>query len=144
MNIVNLQKLVKHGDDLVSEFRRSKIAWLRHLLLLCSTVLGLLVGLQSTPLHTLLARWISALSIVLLALGIVVGAVALYGNTVLIAEKALRTHQDELQSALRENRPYEPFSLSLGVGFAVCETIFYIFSSLAVLCLVARAVITLI
>lgn len=64
--------------DLKNQFSEKKVAWKQHLLLVSTTLLGVLVALHRTSIDNPLSRYLWAASVVLLALGILCNAVALY------------------------------------------------------------------
>lgn len=64
--------------DLKNQFSENKVAWKQHLLLVSTTLLGVLVALHRTSIYNPLSRYLWAASVVLLALGILCNAVALY------------------------------------------------------------------
>jgi hypothetical protein len=118
----------------------SRVSWLRHLLLLCATLLGLLASLYSTSSECLFVRWASALSCVLLALGILSGSISLYGYSVRTPIDSHNHYIERVSQALLSGGSVGGFSTVSSPIYGVCETIFYIFASLALLCLVTRTV----
>lgn len=145
MSIEPLKNDVNEFRMLVEEARRNTVSWLQHLLLLCSAALGLLVTLETNIPCNPLARWLLALPIILFSLGMAAGVVALYGLKVGALIRGLEEHARRLLNAIDcGGGKVAPFSPVVKRRDEVCEILFYIFSSLAVLCLVARAIIGLI
>lgn len=79
-------------------------AWFRHVLLVTSTLLGILISLHPTSQGILLPRLCYSLAAFLLALGILGTFVVLYNFSAISARKVRKTYSDELKNAIREQR----------------------------------------
>lgn len=134
----------KNLSELANNISRTRNQWLQHVLLLCSAVLGLIAGLQPTITGNLPARLALVLTILLLAIGILSGAVALYGNLLGIAILQRRQYLEKALQALRENRPVGGVYGELPKRYAVCEVICYTCLFSSVVSLVAYSVLLLV
>lgn len=120
----------------VEEDTRNKVVWFQHLLLGCSTVLGLIAALQTTSECTLSVRVVFALTIFLLATGTVGAGVALYGYQVYLSEHRRLGYIDEVRAAVRERRAVDFVAGKLPKRYVIFGKICYGALLLAVLFLV--------
>ena len=121
-NVYDSLKTLEQLTHLLSEKRAS---WSQQLLLISSTLLGVLVSLHAKSSDNLYVRLCFALAIVLLAIGILLTAVSLYSHI----EAISRTRQEYTQesiSALHDNRASKPVSVPAKKIFVFCEKTGYI------------------
>ncbi|MFW5700639.1 MAG: hypothetical protein ACOCWM_03030 [Cyclobacteriaceae bacterium] len=119
----------------VREFAEKRYVWQRHIQLLGSSLFGILIslhgiGAQQYPAY----RLVFALAVVLLALGILLISLALYGHVNAVG----RTHKallDEVQKAGKEFRDIRGVSVPSRPLFVVCEWSAYICFGMSVLLL---------
>jgi hypothetical protein len=127
------QQLVKISERV----HKLHIDFLKHILLLASTLFGVLIALhkQDNSINNiLLLLWPVALSAI--AVGILFGSIALYGE--IQGLKLLQKRwAEELRNSLRENR--EPVMISVPAikFYVVVETIAYVSFVLSVILLVS-------
>lgn len=123
------QKEAQVLKELMEEHVKIRRLWLQHVLLLASTLFGILISLHSNISYNLYARWNFALAIVLLALGILTTSIALYAHVDTL--KRIRIlYAKEAQNAIREGRATGYVNVNERKVFGICESIGY-------LCLIA-------
>lgn len=133
---VSLNKLEE-----LSKIRDTKQAeWLRVILLMASSLLGILISLHKPDITDKCVRHIFGFSISFLGLGILSGGITLYG-VVFLAKHQFRKMSELLQS--QENGEfgqmimiYKPsFSLPYKI-FSICEKICYVCFGLSIIFLI--------
>lgn len=92
---------------------KAQVRWFRHLTLVFSTLLGILVSLGSTVHDSLLRHLCYGLATLLLALGLGGCFALLYTYSVWSATQAKEAYRSELNNAIREGRPIRPTGVVL-------------------------------
>lgn len=92
---------------------KAQVRWFRHLTLVLSTLLGILVSLGSTVHDSLLRHLCYGSATLLLALGLGGCFVLLYTYSVWSATRAKEAYRSELNNAIREGRPIRPTGVVL-------------------------------
>lgn len=125
----NSFKVLKELMDLMEKTRQT---WLQHILLLSTTLFGILISLHDRTLENLYARWSFALAVVLLGFGILMIAISLYAH-INTLKRVRILYSEEAITALRENREAGYVGVNERKVFGVCEKIGYICFSLCIL-----------
>jgi hypothetical protein len=115
-------KNLEHLTNLLAEKRAS---WSQQLLLISSSLLGILVSLHAKSSDSLYVRLCFALAIVLLAIGILLTAVSLYSYVEAIS-RTRQAYKLEAIDALHHNRETKPVSAPVKKIFVFCEKTGYI------------------
>ena len=127
---------------LIKEKEAKRYAWFRHLLLLSSGGMTVLVSLRGTSPIGCLPHLCMAAGVVSLGLGILSGAVALHGEVWTARDLVVQMGQ---YSKKIQEHPSEPFPGILSNNpkrYRVAEWLFYIFLVIAVLALVVYAIVS--
>lgn len=95
------------------EENKAQVRWFRHLTLVLSTLLGILVSLGSTVHDSPLRHWCYGSATLLLALALCGCFVLLYTYSVWSATRAREAYRSELNTAIREGRPTRPTGVVL-------------------------------
>lgn len=107
------------------EFQEKKYAWSQHVQLLAASLFGILIALHGSNSDThLAARLAFALAIVLLALGILLNAITIYGHIDAVG-RTRAAFLDEMKAALREHRDVGPVAVPERRLFATCAIAAY-------------------
>lgn len=101
-----------------------RIEWLKYLLTVCIALFGALISLHPTAPNIPLLRWCFSISSVLLAFGILLISMGLYGSYELYNTASEKARQ-ELLSAIQEKRALKPIHESEAVYFVWCRKIGY-------------------
>lgn len=120
--------------ELINAASKAEIEWIQRILLISSTLFGILISLfqKSTTSHN--AALLFALSIVLLSLGILLLSLLLYSYPK-SQRKATAMFVRELGSAYLEGREPEPVFADKSKFSKVCEKLAYMFLVSSVLSL---------
>ena len=114
-------------------------AFLQHILLLSSTLLGILVSLGLGKSIDLLARYFLVAAMSLLSLGILTGGCSLYTH-IHILRRLCQAHHSECQRAAREHETPKSVYVEPCKIFAICEILCYISLGLSILALASYGV----
>ena len=126
---------------LVKQREEKRYAWLRHLLLLASGSLSVLVSLR-TGSHTVgLPHYCIAAGLASLGLGILLGAVSLYGEVRTAHDLVKRMSEEGLRRLKNPGTPDELVSAQLPAGYAFAERVCYLSLVVSVISLVIYAII---
>lgn len=117
--------ILKQLTDLTNLLAEKRSAWSQHILLLASTLFGILISLQGKSSGMPLTRLCFALAVVALGLGILLTAIALYSHIDAIS-RARKGYIEEATNALRYGREMKPVSSSVRRLFVFCEWSGYI------------------
>jgi hypothetical protein len=99
---------------------RERTSFFRHVLLVSSSIFGILVSLHSSNSSILCIRLVFLFSMVLLALGILLAGLSLYDHA-MIYERARRAHYAEVDSAIKEGRDVSGIRIPEKKRTRVCE-----------------------
>jgi lysylphosphatidylglycerol synthetase-like protein (DUF2156 family) len=133
-----VMRTLQEQSNLLSEKRS---AWRHQLLVAASALFGILISLQSTGTQSQCTRLAFALAIVLLALGILSTAIALYEQIDAI-DRSRKAYSAESQAAFREGREMKPVAVRARKLFSFCAGASYICFGLSVLLLAVYAVLS--
>ncbi|SDC53804.1 hypothetical protein [Williamwhitmania taraxaci] len=117
--------ILKPLSDLTNLLAEKRSAWSQHILLLASTLFGILIYLQGKSSGTLPTRLCFALAVVALGFGILLTAIALYSHIDAIS-RTRKDYTEEAISALHEHREMNSVSASVRRLFVFCEWLGYI------------------
>lgn len=112
-------------QEIAREENKTLCFWLRHILLVISPLLGILISLQDTSQCNLYARLCFALACILLALGMLGLFVALYSHSAMSARSLREAYSRELQDAVREHRSMRPVGANIPKYALFCEKAAY-------------------
>jgi hypothetical protein len=118
-----------------------KYAWLRHIVLMASGGLTVLVSLHKDTPSNVVAHVLFSITIGLLGVGILFASIALYGEVHQAALKLKETAQYVIRQRKGESNPLFSF-LDMPKRYEVCETICYVSLILAILSLIIYAIAT--
>jgi hypothetical protein len=139
MNSEQLDSALRVLTEQSNLLTEKRAAWDRQLLVAACALFGILISLQNTSSQPTYTRWVFALSIVLLALGILLSAVALYrpidGDI-----RGHRAYLEEVISANNERREMKNVIVPERRVFLLCAKVSYICFGLSVLLLAAYVV----
>jgi len=122
---MSLNESYKVLKELMDEHNKQKRDWLRNVLLLASTLFGVLISLHDKTLNTPNSPLYFALAIALLGCGILLSGTALYSH-IDVLQRARKIYAEEAARAYRENRNAEPVSIYERKTFRFCEALSYI------------------
>ena len=100
----NKDRYFQKYADLSQKDSDIRCAWLRHVLLVISTLFGIVISLHNTTPHNLIVRLCFSLSNILLAVGIVGLFWVLFHYGANQATSVRNAYRDELSAAERERR----------------------------------------
>ncbi len=136
---MSYQKDAQILKELMDEHVKIRRSWFQHILLLASTLFGILISLHGNASPNLYARWCFALAIALLGLGILTMSIALYAHIDTL--KRIRVlYAEEAQNASREGRATGYVSVNERKVFGICEKTGYICFGFCVILLSLYAV----
>lgn len=101
---------LKRLEELSMESHNTLCSWLRHILLVTSPLLGILVSLHDTPHSNLCIRLCFALSNALLASGILCVLVALYGYSTKTVREVFQSYYHKLELQASDDHPPVPLA----------------------------------
>jgi len=107
--------------ELMQKHVRVQRSWLQQVLFSASTLLGILVSLRSGTSGGLYSRLCFSTGVVLLALGILQIAIALYAHVDSL-KRIRKAYAEEAAAALREDRATAYVSVRARSIFGICET----------------------
>ena len=136
MDFLGYRKNFEQFADIINDVNDRQAQWIQRILLLSSTLFGVLISLHATIEAARHIRLCFAASTISLALGILLLAIVLYGHTAAVKNKADR-YRDELISAIREHRALNPVFGEWPKFFGFCRTTAYILLIISVLLLAA-------
>ena len=126
-------------SDITQESADIQRSFLQHALLVSSSMLGILVSLHTTAPQGRWLRWVFALAVGILVLGVLANAIALYAQTRL-ADRVVRKYAAEYKAALSEHRQLHPVVVNKTMLHTACERATYILLLSALLLLGIYAV----
>ena len=133
-----MDKLEYYGKPIIesiNQHSQKRETWLKSILLLSSSLFGILISLQNTNTASLHSRICFAVAIALLGCGILLLAIALYGFVDILAKHRADVLQESL-NAFHENRALKTVSTKERSIFSDCEKIGYICLAFCVVSLV--------
>jgi len=136
-DVKNSVKTIVELTNLLAEKRH---AFLQHILLVSTTLFGVLIALQQKSSEWLAARLCFALALVLLGFGILLTSIALYGHIAAVS-RSRDLYLAQSKNALREPRATLPVSTPSKKIFVRSETTAYVFFCFSLILLSCYAVI---
>ena len=107
-------------SDITQESADIQRSFLQHALLVSSSMLGIPVSLHTTTPQCRWLRWVFALAVGILVLGVLANATALYAQTRL-ADRVVRKYAAEYKAALSEHRQLRPVVVNKTMLHTACE-----------------------
>jgi hypothetical protein len=115
-------------------------AWLRHLLLLASGTLSVLVALRASPPTAQTPHLFLSVALASLGLGILLGAVSLYGEYRIAIETVKKTGEELLRRLNNPGTADKSFAVKAPTACIISERACYAFLVVAVISLVIHAI----
>jgi hypothetical protein len=126
---------------ITNQLAEKRHAFLQHVLLVSVTLFGILISLHRSGSELHASRLCFAASICLLALGILLTGISLYGHIEAISQTR-KAYLHEAQTALHEGRATRPVSAPSGTIYVFCEKACYVLLSLSLLLLSCYSIMT--
>jgi hypothetical protein len=126
---------------LIKQREEKRYAWLRHLLLLASGSLSILVSLRAGTQTVGFPHYCFATALASLGLGILLGAISLYGEVRTAHDLVKRMSEEGLRRLQNPGTPDELISSQLPTGYAFAETFCYLSLIVSAISLVVYAII---
>ena len=142
MDQIDYGSAFRKSKELMDLFNEKQPEWLQRILFLSVTLFGILISLHSTAATGQYTRLAFAASLVSLALGILLLAIALYGHIDNL-KRIRKKYAEEAANAIHERRKVGPVSVLPRKRYTFCEGAAYIFLSLSIILLVAYAIMTM-
>lgn len=124
---MDYEELFSHYRTLLEarmNLTKSKAYWMRHLLLIASSLLGILVSLHGLPQAGILARYSYLLILLTLSFGILTGGIFAYSELE-YQTRAVEAFSKEIEVARQENRKVLPGLAKSLKFFVICEKTAY-------------------
>jgi hypothetical protein len=137
----NYEEEMKELRGVMDRRFEKQVAFAQHVLLLSSSLFGILIALHSSGIQSPPHHWVFALANSLLAAGILGTAIGLYGHVDTL-RRAQEAFARELQAARSEHRDARTVAISARNIFLACEKSGYIFLLLSVLMLALYSVLS--
>lgn len=134
-----LQAAMRQVQELTMASYEKQLSFLYHLLLVSSSVLSIVISLHTSNEAPLYIRWVFAIAVILLALGVLACSIALYSQKE-IAERGRRKYIDEYTQSLRSGEPHEMTSVGKTRLHKICERLTYILLPAAIVVLAVYAI----
>jgi len=132
--MTNYNTVFEQLTELTEKIGERQSEWFRHLLLIASSLLGILVSLHSKTDNGYSARLIFLLVVFFLMFGILTGSLCLYAE-IHAMKKAKRLYIEEAKNSLAENRDIQAVFSKKPLWFSVCQVSTYIIFSGSVMLL---------
>ena len=123
MDYINQRQETLSG--LTRQENDARCTWLRHVLLVISTLFGILISLHNTSPHILFSRLCFSLSNILLAVGITGLLWVLYNYSAKNATGVRNAYRNELIAAYKEQREMAPAGTNISKSVLLVEKIAY-------------------
>jgi hypothetical protein len=127
----SITELLSTQKDLLEK----RETWLKSLLLMSSTLFGILISLHDKTSNNPIDHLLFACSLALIGLGILLTTIALYSQIELLSLFA-KAYKNEILSAQGERRDVKPVIVNTCKVFLICEKVGYICFSFSVLLLI--------
>ena len=135
----NIHDSIKLLGNLTNQYAEKRASWSQHILLLSSTLFGILISLHDTHSDKLYIRLVFALAVAFLGIGILLTALAVYSHIDAV-KRARKVAVEESQDALRKHRAMNTVTVPERKIFLFCESAGYVCLVLSVLLLSLYAV----
>ena len=133
------KKLQKKIEDLTAQSSQRILSFWQHILLVSSSLDGILISLRIGSSQHLYIRWAFLLSIGLLTLGVLTTSILLYDHSMLI-ERCRQQYVQEVRTAIQEDREIGAVLVQKKKRTTICEWISAISLILAVLLILSYAI----
>lgn len=125
----------KELKSLVDQKNSSRVSWHRQIVLVSSTLLGVLISLGDIDSVSQLFHFCMASGILLLSVGSLLTMILVYYHSVWLSRKELESYRDSLDKALQSNSPVVSYGVYLPRWCKIVEALAYISISIAFLVL---------
>ena len=142
MHNIPLEYYKKHQkkiEDITAQSSQRILSFWQHILLVSSSLDGILISLHVESSEHLYIRWAFLLSIGLLTLGVLTTSILLYDHSMLI-ERCRQQYVQEVHTAIQEDREIGAVLVQKKKSTTVCEWISTISLILAVLLMLSYAI----
>ncbi len=143
MDYMGYEDAFRKSKELMELFNEKQSEWLQRVLFLSATLFGVLVSLHTTTEAGLYSRLAFGASLVSLALGILMLAIALYSHIDSL-KRVRKAYTEEAGSAVRERREVGFVSVPPRKFYTACEVAAYIFLPLSVVLLTTYSVMVIV
>lgn len=126
------QNLLKQSTELLNQSTEKEESFYKHILLVSSSIFGILISLHSTNSQPQHIRWVFLCSIILLALGIL-STIIVFRSYSKLLKKALQTYNDELLKSQIERRQMNCVFAKQSKITIVCKAFSLTFLTLAII-----------
>jgi len=135
----NFKNYSKKLTGINLHIQKLKTTLLHHLLLVASSLLGILVSLHGNNDASILLRWVFATISVLLSLSILTAAISLYAELHYV-QRAKERYVSSSIEAVRDGRAAEPVFVKPLKIFSICQTAAYVCFAASIVALAWYAV----
>jgi hypothetical protein len=142
MNNLEHKENLANLSNLTREENNTLCIWFRHVILVTSTLFGILISLHSNTPDSLYARLCFSLANILLALAIAGLLSVLYNLSAGTARNLRAAYQREVENARRECRETRPVGVHISKGVFFVEKASYICIAAALLLLAFYSLLT--
>jgi hypothetical protein len=136
-----LEQFAEKLSGINKELSQMQSEWMRHLILVASGLLGILVSLHTGTANCIQIRLCYVLATSLLSLGILSAAISLYAEIYNLT-KGRELYVEESKKALREGRNRKPMLVQHRKIFLLSRTIAHVCFALSIVLLALYAVLT--
>ena len=140
VRVMEIPEFFSRMEILIKEKESKRYAWLRHLLLLASGSLSVLVSLRGTSPIGCLPHYCMAAGVASLGLGILCGAVALHGEVWTAHDLVVQMSKYRDSLLVDPTTPFPGVLSKNPKRYRIAERLFYFFLVIAVLALVFYSV----
>lgn len=133
------KKQQKKIEDITAQSSQRILSFWQHILLVSSSLDGILISLHVESSEHLYIRWAFLLSIGLLTLGVLTTSILLYDHSMLI-ERCRQQYVQEVHTAIQEDREIGAVLVQKKMRTTVCEWTSAISLILAVLLILSYAI----
>jgi len=137
-NLENSKRRIAEASNQLAEKQH---VWFQHILLVSSSLFGILIALHNNNSYTLYIRLCFAIAVALLALGILLTAILQYSHLEAV-HRARKALVQESQIAFREHRAATDVYVPERKIFVICEKASYVCFVLSVLLLAVYTFLT--
>jgi hypothetical protein len=142
MNDIEYDRNLDNLSHLTKEENGTLCAWFRHVLLVVSTLFGILISLHANTPHILHARLCFSLANILLALAIAGLLSVLYNFSPKSSRQVRAAYQRELEDARKEHRDMRPVGVKISRCVFFVEKASYVCISASLLLLAVYSLLT--
>jgi hypothetical protein len=135
----NYDPVIKQLAELTNALSEKRHAWFQHIQLLASSLFGVIIALHSTNASCQWYRYLFALGLALLALGLILNSISIYSQ-IAYTNRARKALKEEAQKAIRSLRAIDGVTVPASKLFAIAEIGAYICFLLSVVLLACYSI----